>query len=105
MTRPFRGATYRIEIVRDPSTAGKDPVVLLDGVRLASPILPLPEAGRTHEVKVRTASHPYASPVRPDHVGVKKGALLERPFLRREVDVDEAEPVGEPRALLEVVHE
>lgn len=52
MTRPFRGATYHIEIVRD--AAAQSPVVKLDGVRLGSSCLPLPQAGARHEVHVVT---------------------------------------------------
>ena len=54
MTRPFRGAAYRVEIRRDASLPdGVDLEVRLDGRLLSTPLLPFPRAGEKHEVAVR----------------------------------------------------
>ncbi|HPC82351.1 MAG TPA: hypothetical protein P5234_03115 [Thermoanaerobaculaceae bacterium] len=52
MTRPWRGATYEIVIVRDPA-APSTPTVTLDGVRLPGNVLPPPAAPGLHHAEVR----------------------------------------------------
>ncbi|HNX50197.1 MAG TPA: hypothetical protein PKL08_08540 [Thermoanaerobaculaceae bacterium] len=52
MTRPWRGATYEIEIVRDAASSAQ-PEVTLDGVQLAGNHLPVPTEPGAHRVTVR----------------------------------------------------
>ena len=52
MTRPWRGATYRIVIERDPSGLPRAQVVL-DGTPLKTPRIPAPTEPGVHDVQVR----------------------------------------------------
>jgi cellobiose phosphorylase len=52
MTRPWRGATYRISIERDPSGPPR-PQVVLDGAPLKTPRIPAPTGPGVHDVQVR----------------------------------------------------
>lgn len=54
LTRPWRGATYEIEIVRDPA-APPVVAVTLDGARLPANVLPPPTVPGHHHVVVRFA--------------------------------------------------
>jgi cellobiose phosphorylase len=51
--RPWRGATYRVTIERDPGLeAGSPPRLEIDRVRHAGRLLPVPTPGERHEVRV-----------------------------------------------------
>jgi cellobiose phosphorylase len=52
MTRPWRGATYRIVIERDPAGLPR-PQVVLDGAQLANARIPAPKSAGVHDVLVR----------------------------------------------------
>jgi hypothetical protein len=55
MTRPFRGATYEIEILRtDDLPAGVSTELELDGRRLEGTLVPAPRApGDRHRLRAR----------------------------------------------------
>jgi cellobiose phosphorylase len=53
MRRQFRGATYEIEVRRDPA-AESGPAVTVDGTMIVGTLVPLAPAGATVTVEVRT---------------------------------------------------
>ncbi len=54
VTRPYRGSTYRVQITRASGLPAGTVELMLDGQRLATPLIPPPtERGTTHDVRVR----------------------------------------------------